>query len=436
MRETNNSLDMKNKITLILSLLLIIISFSYLIYSLTLYENIYLVFILIGIYIFILPLFCIFSALFLFPLDYFLKNKRIVSAQKKLRNYPNLIIIGITGSYGKTSVKEILYTLLSEKYKVLISDGNKNTPLWISELILEKLNDSYDVFIVEMGAYIPWDIKQLCDLVHPSIWILTGITLQHLERFWNIENIINTKYELIESLPKTWLWVIDISNENAKIWLERRKSSMKKSILDNIITINNIEDFKYIDGCKWLEYTYDNNIIQTALLASHSINAINICYEVAKFLWMDTKSILTGISKILPVVHRMQPIYNPNTDVWVIDDTYNGNFEGFKSGINFLGWISVLWKKIYLTPGIAELWKESNAIHYEIGKKLSKVADLVLLIKNHTTASIMQWLVDNWFLKKNIIIYPNTMTAHDSLWKILDKWDIILFQNDWTDNYF
>jgi len=129
MRETNNSLDMKNKITLILSLLLIIISFSYLIYSLTLYENIYLVFILIGIYIFILPLFCIFSALFLFPLDYFLKNKRIVSAQKKLRNYPNLIIIGITGSYGKTSVKEILYTLLSEKYKVLISDGNKNTPL-------------------------------------------------------------------------------------------------------------------------------------------------------------------------------------------------------------------------------------------------------------------------------------------------------------------
>lgn len=379
-----------------------------------------------------LPIYMIFANFCLYPVDKYLKNKIILQAKNKLSKFKNLKIIWITGSYWKTSQKEILETILKQKFKVLCSSGNKNTPLWVSEVILNELDETYEVFIVEMWAYHIWDIKELCDLVKPNIWILTWITIQHLERFWSLENIIKAKFELIESLDNFWLAIADISNENVKKWLDEKQEKLE---VKNIVKISNPKKINYLEDLAWISFEYDWNLIQTKLLASHSANQIIISYEVAKYLWLNTKEILNWIKNIDYIKHRLELIYNPNSNLYIIDDSFNWNLEWVKSTIKLLENIKNH-KRFYLTPWLVELWKESDNIHLEIWKLLSKVVDKVLLIDNNATKKILEWLINNWFNKYNIIIYKTTLNAHNDLRNVLKSGDVIVFQNDWSDNYF
>ena len=127
--------------------------------------------------------------------------------------FKDLIIIGVTGSYGKTSTKNYLYRILSEKYNTLITPGNFNTLLGVVRTIREQLQPMHQVFIVEMGAKQPGDIKEICDLVHPTIGIVTSVGEMHLETFKTKENIQKTKFELIRSLPSDGLGVINADSQ-------------------------------------------------------------------------------------------------------------------------------------------------------------------------------------------------------------------------------
>lgn len=385
--------------------------------------------------IILLPFYMIIAGFILTPIDLYLKNKIIKKAKEKLdwiRNRRYLKVIWITWSYWKTSQKEILENVLKENFKVITSSGNKNTPLWISELILNEMDESYDIFIVEMWAYKPGDIKELCDLVKPEIGILTWITIQHLDRFKTLENIINTKFEIIESLSENWLAVLDISNENVKSWFDSRKDKLK---VKNIVKINNPESITYLPNLAWISFNHDWNTIETKLLAAHSANQVMIAYEIAKNLETPIEKILRWTRNISYVKHRLELIYNPNSNLYIIDDSFNGNFEGVKSTIELLK--NTIWhRKLYLTPGLVELGKESFNIHHQIWKMLSPVVDKVLLIDNPATKSIYNWLVKSWFDANNIIVYKSTNEAHEDLKNILVSEDVIVFQNDWSDNYF
>lgn len=381
------------------------------------------------------PIYMIIANLLLIPIDKYLKKQIIQNAKNKLDNLKknkNLKIIAITWSYGKTSEKEILETVLKESFKVITTSGNKNTPLWISELILNELDETYDIFIVEMWAYYMWDIKEICDLVNPEIGILTWITLQHLERFKTLENIIKTKFELIESLDQNWLAILDISNENVNKWLQERKNTLK---VKNILEINSPENITYLDNLAWISFNYDWNNLETKLLASHSANQIIIAYEVAKYLKMPAKKILDSVKNITYIKHRLELLYNPNSNLYIVDDSFNGNFEWVKSTIELLK--NIKWhRRLYLTPWLVELGKETFKIHHEIWKMLAEAVDKVLLIDTPATKSIYNWLIDKWFDKNNITVYKTTTEAHDDLKNILVSEDVIIFQNDWTDNYF
>jgi len=381
------------------------------------------------------PIYMIIANYLLFPIDFILKRKIIKTAEKKLKKLKKiekLKVIWITWSYWKTSQKEILETILKENFKVLSTTWNKNTPLWISEIIINELNETHDIFIVEMWAYVKWDIKDLCDIVEPEIWILTWITLQHLERFKDINNIIKTKFELIESLDVKWLAILSTSNENVKKWLEER---IKKLKVKNIKEINNPEKINYLDNLAWISFDYDKNTIETKLLAEHSASQIITAYEIAKYLKMPTQKILNWIKNINYIKHRLELIYNPNSNLYVIDDSFNWNIEWVKSTIKLLE--NIKWhRKIYLTPGLVELWKETFSVHHEIWKMLANVIDKALLIENPATKSIYNWLKSAWFDTKNIILYKSTTDAHNDLKNILESNDVIVFQNDWTDNYF
>ena len=237
----------------------------------------------------------VFSALVLAyqPLAVLLRNQIVGEAKKKMALYPNLLVIGVTGSYGKTSTKEFLAAILSEKFRVLKTKEHQNSEIGISQCILDELSSHHDIFIVEMGAYNKGGIKMLCNIVKPKIGVLTGINEQHMATFGSQENIVKTKYELIESLPHDGTAFFNAKN---KYCLELfAKTIIKKKL--------------YGEGA--------SSAFQENLAGARA---------VAEFLGLSWEEIERGVKKIESAqASRVQKGVN---GVALIDSTYSANPNG------------------------------------------------------------------------------------------------------------
>ncbi|MFH1565274.1 MAG: UDP-N-acetylmuramoyl-tripeptide--D-alanyl-D-alanine ligase [bacterium] len=371
----------------------------------------------------------------------------------------DLKIIGITGSYGKTSVKEFLSSILKEKYNILATPENINTPIGIARLILNNLAKHHEIFIVEMGAYFRGDIKKICNLVHPEIGILTGINESHLEKFKTIENTIKTKFELIESLPKDGLALINGDNKycaeqilNTKKIIKPVKCKVKlyslsvsespsgdsdgagggdveivKVKLANYQQLENLTKFAIIKQNIKSEF-------EIRLLGKHNILNILPGILVGEKLGLTHEQIKRGVVNIKPIPHRLQPIISKN-NILVIDDAYNGNPDGVMAAIEVLANFSNR-RKIFATPGLVEIGEKRGEVHKEIGSRLADTADLILLIQNSNTKFFLQGLKEKNYSNDKIKIYQTSQKMQEDLKNILQSGDVILFQNDWPDNYF
>lgn len=366
------------------------------------------------------------SLIVITPLDVMMKRKKI-SAAEKIILASNVRVVGIAGSYGKTSTKEILAAILEKRFEVVKTPGNVNTDIGIADFVIKNKGDFKGsvIFIVEMGAYKKGEIKNTCKMVHPLYSILTGINESHLERFGSLENIIEGKFELSQNT--TDLAVLNFDDENISKNYQRFniKNSAGISKLD-AANITARADFK------GLEFEWSGVKFETSLLAEHNVTLILLCSKIARELSMSMEDIREGVKGAHIVEHRLQPIYNAHTDIMVIDDSYNGNINGIMSGIQLLG--RATGRKVVLTPGLVELGLESENIHIKIGEIYANGTDLVLLIKNNMTADIIKGLEKNKFT--NYKLYENTQAAHNDLAQVLQRGDTIIFQNDLTDNYF
>ncbi len=377
----------------------------------------------------LLPILIGFATLSIYPIDKYLKGRLVKKAKLILRQYAqDVTVVGITGSYGKTSTREILASILGEKFSVFKLEENINTDIGIADFIVK--NPAFlkgkEIFIVEMGAYKKGDIKELCELVNPDYSILTGINEAHLERFGSLENTIQAKFELPSATKK--MTVLNLDDENVKNNFQ--KFDLKNSVG---VTKSVVQDLKILDNFAGLEFKIENKIFKTKLLAEHNISLILLCLEIAKELGISLDELATGVEKISYIPHRLEPIYNDKTDVWVIDDSYNGNFNGIVSGLAVLG--RAHGRRIVLTPGLVELGKKMEKVHNEIGQLYAdQKVDLVILIKNTATACIVDGLRTKGFADYKI--FNSTTEAHAALTGIIQRGDTIIFQNDLPDNYF
>lgn len=373
----------------------------------------------------LLPIIISLALIILTPVDVVLKNQIVRKAKNIITENKNLIVIGIAGSYGKTSSKEILCAILKEKYKVIAPDKNVNTDIGIADFIIknrEALKNS-DIFIVEMGAFKMQEIKKICSIVNPDYGVLTGINESHLEKFGSLENIIKAKFELPQEVKK--LAVLNFDDENIKRHFARFQIKKITGVSQGAAKNTNI-----LDDFKGVEFTVNNIKFHTKLLATHNISLIMLCIEIAKNLGMSLEEIVKGVEKVDYIKHRLEPIYNSQTNIWIIDDSYNGNFAGFRSGVEILE--KARGRKIVLTPGLVELGKKSKEIHNQIGELYeNKKIDLVLLIRNRATPFIAEKLRTVPYK-----MYNSTREAHSDLVNVLRSGDTIIFQNDWPDNYF
>ena len=349
--------------------------------------------------LFLTPLIFGFSLFLLQPFEktlriiiYYLASRKIKNFQKKYR----LTVIGITGSYGKTTTKLFVDQILSSKFKTLATPKSINTPLGISLFILKQLKPEIQFLIVEMGAYKVGEIKELAQIIHPQIGIITGISNQHLALFGSCKNIIKAKSELIEELPKNGIVIV---NKQSRYQPNLKLAKTKKIFFYPNKTINqlnvSIPDFLKIN-------------LQPALI-------------LGKYFGITDQEIKKTIKNIKPPPKTMT-IKKGIDGITIIDDSYNSNFEGVLAALDYLQ--KFKGKKIVVMPCLIELGKESEFVHQKIGRKLAETIDLAII----TTTDYFSALKKGGGESEKIISLPNPNKVIDFLRPIVNENSIILLE--------
>jgi len=340
--------------------------------------------------------------LFTNPFFNFQKKRIIKKAAAKMRELKKIKVIGITGSYGKTSTKEFLDVILSEKYKVIKTVGNNNTNIGVARTVLNKVSDDYDYFICEMGAYKIGEIAEICGIVKPEVGILTGINEQHLDLFGSIENTIRAKFELIETLNRRGVAILNGDNKYIKSVIKNRELDigywilggtippLKKEVredsgldkkIKNIIlySLKNISNIKVIPDR--VEFIYKNQKFKAALLGKHYIENLLAAITAAENLGMNLEEISKAVEKIRPSKFMMRKLDGLNNSVF-IDDSYSANPDGVIAALNYLDEAYQDYKKIIVFPGIIELGNKSEKVHRKLFNKIGKICDVAYMMKN------------------------------------------------------
>lgn len=354
------------------------------------------------------------------------------TAEKKLAKYPNLIKIGITGSYGKTSVKELLAQILSYKHTVAFTPKNINSDIGISKFILATDFSNIDICIVEMGAYNIGDIKLDCDIVHPSIGILTAINQQHLSLFGSVENIQQTKYELLQAIPKTGLAITNADNVLCMEYvgdLESRVETFGGEPENSPTCL--VKSVRYLENKLSIEYTTKKGAIDERLMVTPSVigehQAYNIapCILVAREVGMSNSEIVEAINR-LSQPHNSIQIYQMG-DAVVIDDSYNSNPAGFRAALDLLGTFPSDRRRIVITRGMHELGEESAELHEKIGNEISFFADELILTTPDFATSIRQGIIEKYHTDVREIFDTEALETYVK--KLSEERVVILIEN-------
>ena len=347
-------------------------------------------------------------------------------AAQTLAEHTNLKVVGITGSYGKTTTKHLVEGILKPSHKVLMIPGTINTDMGVAQFILAKANqlDSYDVMIVEMGAHRIGDIAWLCQITPPDYSILTAVGTMHLERFGSVDNIAKTKFEIVHAAKK--LAVLNMADAGVKKYAPRLATTEA-----DVAEVSVETRPAYEQNFAGATFEHDGHTYTTQLIAPYVPELFALAYEVARALGATPESIAKGLKEIPQVEHRLQVIHNTQTNVTVIDDSFNGNKDGFLAGLEVLQ--QAQGRKVVLTPGIVELGSQEGTVHGELAEEYMQGADLVLLIDTSATQYIKQAFEQKEFT--NFKVYPSAKAAHADLPNVLQSGDTIIFQNDLADIY-
>ena len=346
----------------------------------------------------------------------------------------SLKVIGITGSYGKTSSKNILNDILNIKYNSLPTPKNFNTPFGLMITINNYLDKFTDLFIAEMGACQKGDIKELCDLVHPKYAIITKIGVAHLATFGSRENIQKTKFELIESLPSDGVGVLNKDDEWQRNYKIKNKCKIKWIGIDRKDVDVRAENITLSPkGTTFDVYFKADNKrykFETKLLGYANVYNILAAIALGKEFGMTIEQLKAGVAKVKPVEHRLE--LKKNSDINIIDDAYNSNPTGAKMALDVLKMMPG--KHIVVTPGMIELGDEEYQKNKEFGTQIAiSQADEVILVGAEKTKPILEGLKEKNYPENKIHIINDVLKAFPLIQTLKDKETYVLLENDLPD---
>ena len=392
-------------------------------------------YIIVGTALYLTPLLVVLANLINKPIETAVQRWYINDAKKKLTACPDLHKVGITGSYGKTSMKFYLSELLSSQYETLKTPESFNTPMGVTITVRRDLKPTHQYFICEMGARRVHEIRELCEIADPHDGIITSVGPQHLETFGSIENVVNTKFELADHISAL-----------GKVYVNGDNELIRKKLADypKAVTYGTSSD------CDWratdisvsdrgTEFTVTSPEgascrYSTKLLGEHSVlNLTGAIAYASGTANIPMEKLVLPVKRIAGVPHRLQ-LLDKGNGVTFIDDAYNSNPSGCRAALAVLELFDAC--RILVTPGMVELGAKQEELNYEFGQEAARSCDYIVLVGKNQTRPIYDGVRSSGFNMDNVYVADS---LNEALEKVnayrTDRKKIVLLENDLPDNY-
>lgn len=378
----------------------------------------------------LLPLFILIAHYILLPIENLIKKVYILKSKRKIAKNKNLIKIAITGSYGKTSTKNILTAMLEKEYKVCATPKNYNTEMGLCKTILNNLDD-HDILVAEFGARRQGDIEFLTKMINPCYAILTTIGKQHIETFKTLKNIEDTKNELPLNMRDDG--VVVFNGDSLSTLKLYEKCKLQKFLTCNEKGYAHAENISITENGSEFDLVVDGRKIhaKTKLLGRCNINNIVTASALANILGISDNDIASAIRDLVPTPHRLELI--KNSYCTIIDDAYNSNLVGAKEALEVLSKFGG--RKIVVTPGFVEMGSEQSQANFQLGAMIADVADYLIIMNSVNKNEILSGAISHNFNRKHIH-FAETRNRQKEILKLLTCENCaVLFENDLPDNY-
>ena len=374
------------------------------------------------------------------PVEWKIQNGFKKQAREKLASLPDLKIIAITGSYGKTSTKFAINAFLKERYSVCVTPGSFNTPMGICKVINNDLKASHRVLILEMGARYRGNIGELCDIAQPNLSVVTNVGLAHLETFGSQDVIAREKSTIVRRLKPNGTAILNgddprveamgsLRDDARVIYIGKEGSINATDISVDSSGTSFTMIWKHSDGSE-----QNRTRVQTMLLGEHNIQNILLAAAVAREFDIRIETAALAASKMEPVEHRLE--LKHRNGLTVIDDAFNSNPVGAKNALDVLGSF-VSGKKFVITPGMIELGEREDEMNEEFGRQIVKSkVDVAILVGDEQTAAIQRGIEEETIPgEMKVHVVESLFAANDLLNELAAEGDVVLYENDLPDNY-
>jgi len=392
-------------------------------------------FVIVGSALYLTPILVPLSNLINKPVEKAVQNWYINDAKRILSECPTLHKVGITGSYGKTSMKFYLDELLNSQYNTLKTPESFNTPMGVTITIRRDLKPTHEYFICEMGARRIHEIKELCGIADPHDGIITSVGPQHLETFGSIENVVNTKFELADHV-KAKGGKIYLNGDNELI--RKKAPEYPNAVLYGLQEGNHYRATDISVSDRGTEFTVtapdgETKRFSMKLLGEHNVQNVLGAIAYAHGTGISLDKLTLPVKRIAAVPHRLQ-LLDKGGNMTFIDDAYNSNPSGCRAALNVLGLFDAC--RILVTPGMVELGAKQEELNFEFGQEAAKACDHIVLVGKNQTVPIYNGIRDAGYDMDNVFVADslNEALAHVNAYQT-DKKKIVLLENDLPDNY-
>jgi UDP-N-acetylmuramoyl-tripeptide--D-alanyl-D-alanine ligase len=356
------------------------------------------------------------------------KQARIIRGSRKIFADFAGAKIAVAGSYGKTSMKELLLTVLSEGKNVAATPANKNVSI-SHAYFARKLRGDEDVIVLEYGEGAPGDVARFSAITRPTHAIITGIAPAHLDRYKTLQSAGQDIFSVGDIVPADHVYINGESADALPFVKPGQQLYDQKHVLGWKITGIRIN----LDGTYFtMQKGKDKLELHSGLLGRHQVGPLAVVAALAFELGLTKKQIKDGIAKTQPFEHRMQPYQLAGA--WVIDDTYNGNIEGIRAGTQLLKELPGK-RKIYVTPGLVDQGKNTAAIHEGLGKMIAAADPAIVVLMEHSVTPFIQKGLEAAGYKGEVRVESDPLNFYNNLSLLLATGDLVVMQNDWPDNY-
>ncbi len=378
------------------------------------------------------PLLTLLAWVITYPIESAVSKWYINDAKRILNSHKNLTVIGITGSYGKTTTKFILNRILSEKYNTICTPQSFNTPMGVVRTVRGDIKPSTQIFICEMGAKRKGDIKEICDIAHPDYGIITSVGAQHLDTFKSEDNVFKTKFELYDAVRrKGGMCLANIESGG----INSRKALAQDAIYFGKGTKYYVKDITYsAEGSSFtLCLNGDEITVKTRLLGAHSVTDILAAATIAHILGVGADQIRFAVSSLKPTEHRLELKTSIGGSV-MIDDAYNSNPEGCLEAVRVLGCFEGK-QKVIITPGLIELGEREYECNYALGLEAAKYCDTIILVGKNRSKPMRDAIATTDFNTDRLYVASSFAEAMKIYSSMASKDYVLLIENDLPDNY-